>query len=238
MDSLFGIHPITAALEEGQLDRLWVREGKRHPRLQELVAAARKQGVGVKEVPLKELDRLAEGGVHQGIVATLRQAPPPLELEDWLETLPVDPLVVLLDGVTDPHNLGAIIRSVAAAGGHGVIVPKDRRAPLSAIAVKASAGTAMRMPLVQVTNLARTVEQLQQEGFMVWAAAGDGAAPWDRVDLKGKTALVLGAEGEGVRPLVRKRCDGAVAIPMAGAESLNVSVAAGVLLFEAVRQRR
>jgi 23S rRNA (guanosine2251-2'-O)-methyltransferase len=230
-ETIYGVRPVIEALRGGRRKVLEVLDATGNA---QVAQAAKAAGVPVQNVSQQRVAELAAGGVHQGIVA--RVAPyPSVELEDLLST-PV-PLVVVLDGVTDPHNLGAVLRVADAAGASGVVIPKDRAAGVTAAAVKASAGASEHVPVARVTNLRRAVDQMQRAGLWVYAAEVRGT-PYGDLDLTGPTGLVLGSEGRGVRRLVREGCDGAISIPMLGAVgSLNVSVAAALLLYEARRQR-
>ena len=230
-ETIYGVRPVIEALRGGRRKVLEVLDATGNA---QVAQAAKAAGVPVQNVSQQRVAELAAGGVHQGIVA--RVAPYPyVELEDLLST-PV-PLVVVLDGVTDPHNLGAVLRVADAAGASGVVIPKDRAAGVTAAAVKASAGASEHVPVARVTNLRRAVDQMQRAGLWVYAAEVRGT-PYGDLDLTGPTGLVLGSEGRGVRRLVREGCDGAISIPMLGAVgSLNVSVAAALLLYEARRQR-
>ena len=184
------------------------------------------------------LDREARGGVHQGVVAEARD-PDPCSIEDLVYSARTAPLIVVLDGIEDPHNVGAILRTVDAAGADGVVRQSRRAAPLDAAAAKASAGAVAWVRVAEVVNIARAVEELKALNVWTVGLAGDAPQIYDTVDLTLPTAIVLGAEGAGLRRLVRERCDFTVSIPMMGhVDSLNVSVAAGVMLFEAARQRR
>ncbi len=235
---IYGINPVLEALRAGRVRRL--RVGPRGDRrVDEAIALARVAHVAVERVDAPALDRAARGGVHQGIVAEL--AP----LEDYsLQAIvaaaaPAAPLIVVLDGVEDPHNVGAIIRTADAAGVHGLVRQARHAASLDGAAAKASAGAFAHVRLATVVNIARAIDELKDAGVWTVGLAGDAPDSYDAVDFTLPTALVLGAEGTGLRRLVRDRCDRLVSIPMQGAvSSLNVSVAAGVTLFEAVRQRR
>jgi 23S rRNA (guanosine2251-2'-O)-methyltransferase len=223
--------------------RLWLSSARdAASRLQQLRALAVAADVAAIDADAAQLDRLAAGERHQGVVAELapRAGDPETQLEEALEALgDAPPLLLVLDGVTDPHNLGACLRSADAAGVAAVIVPRDRAAGLTPVVRKVAAGAAETVPLVQVVNLARTLRQLQQRGVWLVGTADDAPRTLYDIDCTGPVALVLGSEGEGMRRLTREACDELVSIPMQGAvESLNVSVAAGVVLFEAVRQRR
>jgi len=238
----YGIHSVRVLLlrHPQRVRRVMVAGGREAGRLAEVRALAQRAGVQLSTVEEAQLDKLAAGERHQGVVAELlpRAGDPETQLEEALEAAGAAPLLLVLDGVQDPHNLGACLRSADAAGVAAVLVPRDRAAGLTPVVRKVAAGAAETVPLVAVVNLARTLRELKERG--VWLVGTDDSAEktlYD-ADLKGPVALVLGSEGEGMRRLTRECCDQLVAIPMAGAvESLNVSVAAGVALFEAVRQR-
>ena len=241
MSEVFGIHAVQAVLEEapGRVRTLLVLKGRHDKRLQKLVTLARDARVRVDFVDRRRLDRLADGA-HQGVVASCQDLEPKTEreLEALWESLDSPRLLLVLDGVEDPRNLGACLRSAAAAGAQAVLLPRSRSAPLNAAALKTAAGAAERLHVVEVANLARRLDWLQARGVWVVGAAGEAEQPWTAAAMTGDLAIVLGAEQSGLRALTRKHCDDLVRIPMAaGMESLNVSVAAGVLLFEAVRQR-
>ncbi len=202
----------------------------------EVLAEAAARGVRVRSVPRSRVEELAPGAAHQGVAA--RGEPYPYSGLDEILAGP-DPLVLVLDGVTDPRNLGAVLRVADGAGASGVVLPKDRSVGVTAAAVKASAGASEHVRVARATNLRRAIDQMKEAGVWVYAAEGEGGVPYAKLDLSGPVALVLGSEGRGVRRLVREGCDGAVTVPMRGAvSSLNVSVAAAVLAFEAGRQRR
>jgi len=241
-DLVYGINPVREALRGGRRRplELTVATGARPPRLAELVAVAEAAGIPVRSRERRELDRLADTPHHQGAVLALE----PFPYSDLDELLAAwrgsgrAAFFLLLDGITDPHNLGAILRSAESAGCHGVIVPRDRSCPVTAVVDKTSAGALEHLLLCQVTNLARTLEMLKGEGIWCYGLAGEGGAPLFVADLAGNVALVVGSEGGGLRPNVRRHCDGLLAIPMRGrVGSLNASVAAGIALFEVVRQR-
>jgi 23S rRNA (guanosine2251-2'-O)-methyltransferase len=235
---IYGINPAIEAVRSGRARRL--RVGPRSDqRIDELLALARKKGVTVERVDAASLDRAARGGVHQGVVVDLSEGRDYSVEELVALAAPAAPLIVVLDGIEDPHNVGAILRTANAAGVHGVIRQERHSAALDGIVAKASAGALAHMAIATVVNIARAVEELKAAS--VWTVGLDGTSSdrYDEVDLTLPTAIVLGAEGAGLRRLVRERCDRLVSIPMLGAvESLNVSVAAGVALFEAARQRR
>ncbi len=236
---IYGINAVMEALRAGRVTSL--RAGRRNDqRLKQLLAFAEQQSVPVRRVSDDELDREARGASHQGVVADVGDVRL-YELDDLVRDAQAAPpaLLVVLDGIEDPHNFGAILRSVDAAGAHGVIRQSRHAAPLTAAVGKASAGALSHVKIAEVVNVARAVEELKDSGIWTVALVGDAAQPYDRIDFTVPTALVVGAEGTGVRRLVRERCDFQVSIPMKGhVDSLNASVAAGVVLFEAVRQRR
>jgi len=244
MKVLAGIHAVKHALESGAaLDELLIEKDKRHPRLNELIHLAKRGGVSVSFVPKTKLERLAEGVPHQGAVAMLSaEGEPVASFESWLASLDMEPapLLLLLDQVTDPHNLGACLRTAEAASCAAVIVPKDHSAdPHSPVVAKSACGALSRLPLFRVTNLKRAIEQLQERGFWTVGLAGEAEASIYDLNLSGAVAVVMGSEGKGMRRLVREACDQLIGIPMPGrVESLNVSVATGVALFEINRQRR
>lgn len=240
---IYGLHAVRESLlgQQRKPLELFLLKGQ-GARLDEVAKAAATAGVPLRLRERGDLDRLAGTSHHQGAVLRV-EAFAYQDLEDLLgrwRNSGGRAFFLLLDGITDPHNLGAILRSAEAAGCHGVVVPKDRSCPVTPVVDKASAGALAHLPLVQVTNLARTLEELKREGVWVFGLAGEaGASPLFGVDFTGDVALVIGSEGEGLRPNVRRHCDGLVALPMAGAvSSLNASVAAGVALFEVVRQRQ
>jgi 23S rRNA (guanosine2251-2'-O)-methyltransferase len=237
---IHGLHAVLEAIERGpgRVTRVVVARGMGEGRLRPLLAAARRAGITVQREPAAALDRLGEkGAVHQGVLALLAAAPYG-DPDDLIASAPAPALFVVLDGVEDPHNLGAVVRSAAAAGAHALFLPEHHSAGLSAGAVKASAGTALRFPVAKVGNLATFLGRLKEKGVWVIGLDTEGAPLWSGFDLKQPVALVLGGEGKGLRRLTRERCDLVLSIPLArGVESLNVSVAAGIALYEVVRQR-
>ena len=229
---IYGVRPVIEALRSPRREVFEVLEAAGNA---EVAQAAGASGVPVKRVDRARIEELARGGVHQGVVA--RVGPYPYSGLDEILAAP-DPLVLVLDGVTDPRNLGAILRVADGAGASGVVVLKDRSVGVTAAAVKASAGASEHVRVARETNLRRAIDKMKKSGLWVYAAEGEAGPPHYEFDFTGPIALVLGSEGRGVRRLVREGCDGAVSIPMLGAvESLNVSVAAAVLLYEARRQR-
>lgn len=239
-----GFHAVAAALkyEPEQVRGLWVERQRRDGRLQALLDEAAGRGVPIRQADRPEMDRLSGGARHQGVLARLavrRQACGEADLSDLLAAATGSALLLVLDGVQDPHNLGACLRSAAAAGVCAVIAPADRAVGLNATVRKVACGAAEIVPFVQVTNLARTLRWLREQGVWIVGAVGEAEDSLYRVDFTPPTAIVLGAEEIGLRRLTREVCDRLARIPMAegGVESLNVSVAAGIFLFEARRQR-
>jgi 23S rRNA (guanosine2251-2'-O)-methyltransferase len=237
-----GINAVSSALEHdsGHVLEVLIEAGGKNPRLTEIEESARRKEISVRRIALQALDGVAGGLRHQGVIARYEapKQPQEAELPALIEAAEGKALLLVLDGVQDPHNLGACLRSAAAAGVTAVIIPKDKAAPINATVRKTSAGAADRIPVISVTNLARTLRGLKEAGVWIYGLDGDATAGIHGIDLRGNVALVLGGEGEGMRRLTREHCDALVKIPMPGAmESLNVSVATGVALFEAVRQR-
>jgi len=235
MGVTLGIHPVREALRARRaFDKVLIAKGSSGARIQEIVTLCRDQSVPVRFESREALDRAANGLSHQGVIA-FGVAHQYAELE---ETLPDARLMVILDGVEDPHNLGAIIRTAHAAGASGIIVPERRSAPLSETVARVSAGALEYMPIVRVTNISRLLEQLKQRRFWIYGLDERGVEAYDRVKYTEPAAIVLGSEGKGLHDSVKKHCDFLVSIPMAGAvSSLNVSVAAGVVLFDWKRRR-
>ncbi|GAB2521763.1 23S rRNA (guanosine(2251)-2'-O)-methyltransferase RlmB [Lysobacter humi (ex Lee et al. 2017)] len=241
-----GINAVGAALQNDaeNVREVLVEAGAKNPRLQEIESQARRMDIPVRRVATQALDGTTGGLRHQGVVARYVAARTwsESELTELVESAQGRALVLVLDGVQDPHNLGACLRSAAAAGVTAVVIPKDKSVQVNATVRKTSAGAADAVPVVPVTNLARAMRDLQQQGVWLYGLAGETDASLYSVDLRGNVALVLGGEADGLRRLTRENCDGLVSIPMPGAagtgvESLNVSVATGITLFEAVRQR-
>jgi 23S rRNA (guanosine2251-2'-O)-methyltransferase len=239
MSYLLGIHAVEEALHAGSaLERIVIARGRHGERMEEIVRRARERGVPVRFEDRSQLDRLANSRDHQGVIA-LAASRVALALEDLLENKSAQSLLVLLDGIEDPHNLGAIVRTALAAGADGVIIPERRAAGLSESVSRTSAGALEHLPVARVKNLVRAMEQLKEAGY--WLIGLDETAKQNYTDAKfsGNIGIVLGGEGHGLHELTRKRCDFVVSIPTTGpVRSLNVSVAAGIVLFEAVRQRR
>jgi len=234
---IYGINPVLEALRAGRVRELRVGE-RADDRLKQLLALAGERGVRVRRVEADSLDRDSRRGVHQGVIAEIAEAAD-YSIEEIVNGAAEAPLVVVLDGIEDPHNLGAILRTADAAGVDGIVLQSRRAASRGGVAAKASAGALAHVKIAEVVNIARAVEELKEAGVWTVGLAAETADAYDAIDLTLPTALVLGAEGTGLRRLVRERCDRLASIPMRGhVGSLNVSVAAGVVLFEAVRQRR
>jgi len=235
---IYGINPVIEALRAGRVKELRLAAGsERNDRLRQLVAMANEQGVRVRRVAVDLLERDSRRGVHQGVVADVEEQTD-YSLGDLIRSASGAPLIVVLDGIEDPHNLGAIARTADAAGAQGLVIQSRRSASLTGAAAKAAAGALAHVKVAEVVNVARAVEELKTEGVWTIGLAGEATTTYDAIDFTLPTALVLGAEGAGLRRLVRERCDRLASIPMHGqVGSLNVSVAAGIVLFEAVRQR-
>jgi 23S rRNA (guanosine2251-2'-O)-methyltransferase len=234
---VFGIHPVIEALRAGRVQLVRVST-RADDRMQAVLDLARRGNVPVRRVDPALLDRESRGGVHQGVIADLADSRD-YSVEDLVREADGTPLLVVLDGIEDPHNVGAILRSADAAGAHGVIRQMRRAAPLDAAAAKSSAGAVAWVKVADVVNIARAIDELKALNVWTVGLAADATQDYAQLDLTLPTAFVLGSEGSGLRRLVRERCDTLARIPMAGhVDSLNVSVAAGVVLFEARRQRR
>ncbi|MBC7002564.1 23S rRNA (guanosine(2251)-2'-O)-methyltransferase RlmB [Photobacterium sp. BZF1] len=239
---IFGIHAVKAVLaaDPSRFIEVFVLKGREDDRLLPVINELQMLGITIQQAGRKALDDKAQGASHQGIIARVRPGKQYNEndIDDVLAGKE-NPLLLVLDGVTDPHNLGACLRNADAAGAVAVIVPKDRSAQLNATASKVACGAAEVVPLIRVTNLARTLRALQDKGVWVVGTAGEATHDLYQSKLTGPLAIVMGAEGEGMRRLTRETCDDLIKIPMAGSvSSLNVSVATGICLFEAVRQRQ
>lgn len=243
MDRFTGIHAVREALEAGNsFDRIVIAKGRQDSRIEEIVQLARQRSIPIRFEDRAQLDRLANSRDHQGVVA-VAAARAPATLEDILAAANASKgqrgLIVLLDGVEDPHNLGAIIRTALAAGAHGIVIPERRAAGLTDTVARASAGALAHLPIAKVTNLARSMEELKEAGYWLVGLDEDAEKSYSEVDYTSPTGIVMGGEGQGLHELTRKRCDFVVSLPTTGpVKSLNVSVATGVVLFEALRQRR
>lgn len=239
---VFGLHAVRTLLQQhaDRVTEVLVARGRDDARMGEVLRLAHEHGVRVERRGAQELEQLAGGERHQGVVARLKRLETLGEgaLDELLDRAGPNPLLLVLDGVTDPHNLGACLRTADAAGVHAVIVPRDRAAGLSPVVRKVAAGAAESVPLIQVVNLARTLRWLKERGVWLVGTDDQAATALHAATLTGALAVVMGAEGEGMRRLTRECCDVLVSIPMLGVvESLNVSVATGVMLYEALRQR-
>ena len=238
--AIFGFHAVLARLraDAASVTEIYLDENRKDARAKDLALVAEKAGVALMRVPTKRLDGFYGGGRHQGVVAMAFEKPAREGLEDLLDSLKEPPLLLVLDGVTDPHNLGACLRVADAAGAHAVIAPKDRAAGISAAVSKVASGAAESVPYYMVTNLARALGDLKERNIWIVGADERAEKTLYEVELPEALAWVLGAEGEGMRRLTRERCDLLVRIPMRGSvQSLNVSVASGVCLFESRRRR-
>jgi 23S rRNA (guanosine2251-2'-O)-methyltransferase len=237
---IYGFHAITAKLrhDPDAVKEIFVDAARHDARARDLLAHAELQGVKVVAGDSRRLDGMAPGARHQGVIARVEGGRQVAHLDDVLDTLDEPAFLLILDGVTDPRNLGACLRVADAAGAHAVIAPRDRSAGLTDVALKAASGAAETIPYVLVTNLARTLRELKERDIQVIGTSGEAESDLYAAEWPQATAWVLGAEGEGMRRLTRENCDQLVRIPMHGTvESLNVSVAAGVCLFEAGRRR-
>ncbi|MBN9203862.1 23S rRNA (guanosine(2251)-2'-O)-methyltransferase RlmB [Methylibium petroleiphilum] len=237
---LFGFHAVTVRVKTapGSVVELYIDGTRRDARMRQFIERAKEAGVRLIESDELRLQALSGTHRHQGVVAKVTAAPATKSLDDLLDTVEGPPLLLVLDGVTDPHNLGACLRVADGAGAHAVIAPKDHAVGINATVAKVASGAAETVPYFMVTNLARTLGELKERNIWVVGTADDAPRTLYAADLRQAVALVLGAEGQGMRQLTRKTCDELVSLPMAGAvESLNVSVASGIGLYEAVRQR-
>lgn len=237
---LIGFHAINARLytDASTISEIYYESSRRDKRMQAFLAEAKQRGVRLHPVDESRLHGLAGGQRHQGLVALASALKLPLKLDELLDSISGPPLLLILDGVTDPHNLGACLRVADGAGAHAVIAPRDRAVSINATVVKVASGAADTMPYITVTNLARTLRELQELGVTVVGTDDGATEDIYQASLSGGLAIVMGAEGEGMRRLTRETCDQLVSIPMRGSvSSLNVSVASGICLYEAQRQR-
>lgn len=240
-DKIIGRNPVLEAIKSGKaIDKILIKKGRYEGSIVPIVKKAKENGIVIQEVAKEKLDTLSEGGNHQGVVAFV-SAHEYVTVEQILKKAAdrgEAPFVIICDKITDPHNLGAIIRTANCVGAHGVIIPKRGSVGVNSIVVKTSAGAAMYTPVAKVTNIANIIDELKKTGLWIAAADMDGEEMY-KIDLKGALGIVIGSEGEGISRLVREKCDFIASIPMAGEiNSLNASVAAGVLMYEALRQRR
>lgn len=243
LEPIYGLHAVTTLLERSpeQIMELWVLKGRVDARMQKVLNLAQELGLDVREADKGLLNQKTEEANHQGVIAWRKPKQNLTEkhLPDLLDNLQGTALILILDGVTDPHNLGACLRTADAAGAQLVLAPKDKSAPMNATVAKVACGAAEAVPYIQVTNLARTMTELKERGIWLIGTAGEAEKSLYEYDLTGPVAIVMGAEGQGMRRLTREHCDFLASLPMAGeVSSVNVSVATGICLFEAVRQRR
>lgn len=243
LTAIAGIHSVRTALKHGSegVSEVLLERRRRDRRLTEVADLARAAGVPIRQVDRDELDRAADGANHQGVLAwvNIPAARGENDLDRILDEAGGPPFLLILDGVQDPHNLGACLRTADAAGIQALVAPKDNAVGLTPVACKVASGAAETVPYVQVTNLARSIDRLKERGIWLIGAADEAQSSLFDTDLKGPVALVMGSEGKGLRRLTRERCDLLVRLPMLGrVESLNVSVATGVCLYEALRQRQ
>ena len=239
---IYGIHPIEEALRSStlQFERIFLGTKKPHPRLQAIIDLARQKEVSLTFGTKEDLDRIARGGLHQNVVGWVQEYPY-ADVGDVLSRWKkggTKALFVILDGIQDPQNFGSFIRTAVGCGAHGMFVPKDRAVGITSTVVRASAGATAHLPVVRVINIANTVDLLKKEGVWVYGAAGEAKDPIYQLDLATDLAIVIGSEGKGIRPLVKKRCDRLFSIPMKGpVSSFNASVSGGMILYEVMRQR-
>ena len=242
MGDIFGRNPVMEALKTNRtINKIWVVKGEQKGSIREIVALAKEKRIMVQQVDRSKLDAMFPKQNHQGVAASVASA----DYVDWQDIVDIarkkgeDPLIVILDELEDPHNLGAILRSAECAGAHGVIIPKRRSVGLTAAVAKASAGAVEYMKVAKVSNINNAISELKEKGVWIYGTAAEGSVPMYDADLTGPAAIVIGNEGDGMSQLVRKNCDQLVHIPMKGRiSSLNASAAASILLYEAVRQRR
>ncbi|WP_133405636.1 23S rRNA (guanosine(2251)-2'-O)-methyltransferase RlmB [Parashewanella tropica] len=238
---MYGLHAVESLLKQSpeRVLELWLLQGRDDDRLHKVIKLAQNFGITLQRASRKVLDDKAQSHQHQGVVVRVKPAKALVEKDlDLLLEKTEQPFLLILDGVTDPHNLGACLRNADAAGVHGIIIPKDNSVSITSTVSKVACGAAEVVPVFQVTNLARTMRHIQQQGVWILGTAGEADSDIYHADMKGSLAIAMGAEGKGLRRLTREACDSLISIPMAGTvSSLNVSVATGICLFEAVRQR-
>ena len=239
METICGIHAVQEAIESGRpIQHVHFQRGLHNQRLLRLMESCRQRDISLRLEPEAALERLARGAHHQGVVAVVG-GHGYAELGEVLQRNPNDALLLLLDGVQDPRNLGALLRTACAAGAQAVVIPERRSAGLSPVVVQAASGAVEHLPVVRATNLAQTMETLKKQSFWIYGLDERGEKSYDEVDYRGRCALVVGGEEKGIHHLLKSKCDGLVRIPAPGKiATLNVSVAAGIVLFEAARQRK
>jgi 23S rRNA (guanosine2251-2'-O)-methyltransferase len=240
---IYGIHPVEEALKSPQIElqRIFIAAGATSTAVQSLIGLAGRRKIEVIRASREAIEEMAKGGIHQNVVALLKE----ISYSDLDQILSrwrkegTRALLLILDGIQDPQNLGSLIRTALGCGAHGLIIPKDRAVGITPAAVKASAGAAAHLPVARVVNIASTIDVLKKEGLWIYGADGEAKELVYDIDLDIDLALVIGAEGKGIRPLVKKKCDGLFSIPMKGpVSSFNASVSAGMILYEVMRQRR
>lgn len=239
---IYGIHPLQEALKSPhlQFEKILIGTQTLHSPLQSIVDLANKRKIPVTFTPRESLERMTKGGVHQNVVALVKETPyaDVVEILSHLRKQGTKALFLILDGIQDPQNFGSLIRTGLGCGVHGVIIPKDRSVGITPVVIKASAGAAAHLPIARVVNIAATIDLLKKEGIWVYGASGEAKDLIYQLDLTMDLAIVIGAEGKGIRPLVRKKCDRLFSIPMKGPlSSFNVSVSGGMVLYEVMRQR-
>jgi 23S rRNA (guanosine2251-2'-O)-methyltransferase len=239
---IYGIHPVQEALKSShlQIQKIWIGTHTPHPPLQWIIDLAHKKKVPVTLTTKESLERMTKAGVHQNVVGLVKETSY-VDFEGMLSHWKKEgtkALFLILDGIQDPQNFGSLIRTALGCGAHGIIIPKDRSVGITPVVIKASAGAAAYLPIVRVVNIATTMDALKKEGIWVYGAAGEARDPIYQLDLNTNLAIVIGAEGKGIRPLVKKKCDQLFSIPMRGpVSSFNASVSGGMILYEVMRQR-
>jgi 23S rRNA (guanosine2251-2'-O)-methyltransferase len=239
---IYGIHPVREALKSPhlQIEKILIGTQTPHPPLQSIIDLASKRDIPVTVTTRESLERLTKGGIHQNVVGLVRETPY-TEVAEILSTWKrtgTKALLLILDGIQDPQNFGSLIRTALGCGAHGIIIPRDRSVGITPVVVKASAGATAHLPIARVVNIAAAIEALKKEGIWVYGASGEAKDLIHQLDLDMDLAIVVGAEGKGIRPLVKKKCDRLFSIPMKGpVSSFNASVSGGIILYEVMRQR-
>ncbi len=239
---IYGIHPVKEALKSThlQIEKIFIGTQTPHPSLQSIIDLASKKEIPVTLTTREFLERMTKSGVHQNVVGLVKETPyaDVAEILSYWKRTGVKALFLILDGIQDPQNFGSLIRTALGCGAHGIIIPKDRSVGITPVVVKASAGATAHLPIARVVNIAATIEALKREGIWVYGASGEAKDLIYQLDLDMDLAIVVGAEGKGIRPLVKKKCDRLFSIPMKGpVSSFNASVSGGIILYEVMRQR-
>jgi 23S rRNA (guanosine2251-2'-O)-methyltransferase len=239
---IYGIHPVTEALESSRLQfqKIFINTQKSHPSIQRIINLASQRHIPIAFTTKLALEQMAHGGLHQNVIGFLNEIPyvDVTEILSYWKKVGMKALFLILDGIQDPQNLGSLIRTALGCGAHGIIIPKHRAAQITPAVVKASAGAVAHLPIARVVNIATTVDTLKKEEIWVYGASGEAKDVIYELDLNIDLAIVIGAEGKGIRPLVKKRCDRLFSIPMKGPlGSFNASISAGMILYEVARQR-